>query len=64
VVGVALAVALVVGLVLAFAGGSHAGTVRASNNLTNLAPAMVSPAPAPVPALADQAERCYVLRPC
>jgi hypothetical protein len=64
VVGVALAVALTVGLVLAFAGGSHTGTVPASNNLTNLAPAMVSAAPVAVPAPADQAERCYVHRPC
>ena len=64
VVGVALAVALTVVLVLAFAGGSHHGTVPGSNNLLNLAPAAVSPAPVSAPAPADQGQRCYVHQPC
>ena len=64
VVGVALAVALTVVLVLAFAGGSHSGTVPASNNLPNLAPAAVSPAAVSAPAPTDQGQRCYVHQPC
>jgi hypothetical protein len=51
VVGGVLAVLLTVVLVLAFAGGSHGGTVPAFNNLPNLAPAA-------------QSERCYLHRAC